>query len=67
MKGCADYRAHIQFYLDKELRGPSLEEFCSHMEQCADCRHELEAEEERLRSKRHIAMDALEVRFLPAF
>lgn len=46
MKGCAGYRAHIQFYLDKELRGPSLEEFRSHIEECADCRQELEAEEE---------------------
>jgi mycothiol system anti-sigma-R factor len=46
MKGCDDYSANIQLYLDKELSGQDFEEFRAHLEQCPACRAELEAEEE---------------------
>ena len=46
MKGCEDYSANIQLYLDKELRGQDLEEFRAHLETCAACERELAAEEE---------------------
>ncbi|WP_035359837.1 zf-HC2 domain-containing protein [Edaphobacter aggregans] len=46
MKGCNDYGANIQLYLDKELTGQDLEEFHAHVEECSACRLELEAEEE---------------------
>ncbi len=46
MKGCDDYGANIQLYLDKELTGQDLEEFHAHLEECPACRNQLEAEEE---------------------
>jgi anti-sigma factor (TIGR02949 family) len=46
MKGCGDYGANIELYLDKELGGPELEEFRAHLEECEVCRAELKAEEE---------------------
>jgi mycothiol system anti-sigma-R factor len=46
MKGCDDYGANIQFYLDKELTGQDLEAFHAHLEECSACRIELKAEEE---------------------
>jgi anti-sigma factor RsiW len=47
MKDCGDnYGASIELYLDKELIGPDLEEFRAHLEVCAACRSELEAQEE---------------------
>jgi len=46
MKGCEDYSANIQLYVDKELRGQDLEEFRAHLETCAACEQELAAEEE---------------------
>jgi mycothiol system anti-sigma-R factor len=45
MKGCDDYSATIQLYLDRELSGQDLEEFRAHLEECEACRTELEAEE----------------------
>jgi mycothiol system anti-sigma-R factor len=45
MKGCDDYCATIQIYLDRELSGQDLEDFPAHLEQCETCRTELEAEE----------------------
>jgi mycothiol system anti-sigma-R factor len=45
MKGCDDYSAAIQIYLDWELSGQDLEDFLPHLEQCEACRTELEAEE----------------------
>jgi mycothiol system anti-sigma-R factor len=45
MKGCDDYGATIQIYLDRELSGQDLEDFLPHLEQCEACRKELEAEE----------------------
>jgi anti-sigma factor RsiW len=50
MKDCGgDYGATIELYLDKELIGPDLEEFRSHLEACAACRAELEVREELFR------------------
>jgi anti-sigma factor RsiW len=50
MKDCGDnYGASIELYLDKELIGPDLEEFQAHLELCAACRAELEAQEELFR------------------
>lgn len=49
MKGCSDYGATTQLYLDKELRGHDLEEFRGHLRKCATCRTRLD-EEERLSS-----------------
>jgi hypothetical protein len=31
MKGCGDYGANIELYLDKELSGRELEEFRAHL------------------------------------
>jgi mycothiol system anti-sigma-R factor len=45
MKGCDDYSATIQLYLDRELSGQDLEEFRAHLEECEACRTELEADE----------------------
>jgi mycothiol system anti-sigma-R factor len=45
MKGCDDYSATIQLYLDRELSGQDLEDFRAHLEECEACRTELEAEE----------------------
>jgi mycothiol system anti-sigma-R factor len=45
MKGCDDYSATIQIYLDWELSGQELEDFPPHLEQCEACLTELEAEE----------------------
>jgi mycothiol system anti-sigma-R factor len=45
MKGCDDYSATIQVYLDRELSGQDLDDFRAHLEQCEACRTELEADE----------------------
>jgi anti-sigma factor (TIGR02949 family) len=45
MKGCDDYSATIQIYLDWELSGQDFEDFPAHLEQCEACRTEIEAEE----------------------
>jgi mycothiol system anti-sigma-R factor len=45
MKGCDDYCATIQLYLDRELSGQDLDDFRAHLEECEACRKELEAEE----------------------
>jgi mycothiol system anti-sigma-R factor len=71
MKGCDDYSATIQIYLDWELSGQDLEDFPPHLEECEACRTELEAEE-RLSSLLHrsrplySAPDALRARVLQA-
>jgi mycothiol system anti-sigma-R factor len=46
MKGCDDFNETLRRYLDGELRGHELLQFRDHLEQCAECRKELEAEEE---------------------
>jgi mycothiol system anti-sigma-R factor len=46
MKGCGDYRENIRRFLDKELCPHELDQFRSHLAECAACRQELEAEEE---------------------
>lgn len=46
MKGCDNFGMNIQLYLDKELTAQDLEEFHAHLEECPDCRLELQAEEE---------------------
>jgi mycothiol system anti-sigma-R factor len=45
MKGCDDYYATIQLYLDNELIGQDFEDSRAHLEECEACRTELEAEE----------------------
>jgi anti-sigma factor (TIGR02949 family) len=45
VKGCDDYSATIQIYLDWELGGQDLEDFPAHLTECEACRTELEAEE----------------------
>jgi mycothiol system anti-sigma-R factor len=45
MKGCDDYSATIQIYLDWELSGQDFDDFPAHLEQCEACRSELEADE----------------------
>jgi anti-sigma factor (TIGR02949 family) len=45
MNGCGEYSGHIQLYLDKELSGPALKEFCSHLKICHACTNELQIEE----------------------
>ena len=71
MKGCDDYGATIQLYLDKELSGQELDDFPAHLEQCEACRAELEAEE-RLSALLHrtrplySAPDALRARVMQA-
>jgi len=69
MKGCDDYCATIQLYLDKELSGQDLEEFRTHLARCETCQTELEAEERLsallLRSRPlYLAPDALRERVL---
>jgi mycothiol system anti-sigma-R factor len=41
---CDEYRVKILRYLDNDLRGEELDDFRSHLETCADCRANLEAE-----------------------
>ncbi|MDX6460894.1 MAG: hypothetical protein QOJ51_380 [Acidobacteriaceae bacterium] len=45
MKGCDDYSATIQLYLDRELSGQDLENFPPHLKECEACRTELEGDE----------------------
>jgi mycothiol system anti-sigma-R factor len=71
MKGCDDYCATIQVYLDWELSGQDFEDFPAHLEQCEACRTELEAEEglsALLHRSRPLysAPDALRVRVMQA-
>jgi mycothiol system anti-sigma-R factor len=71
MKGCDDYSATIQIYLDWELSGRDFEDFPAHLEQCEACRTELEAAE-RLSALLHrsrplySAPDALRARVMQA-
>jgi mycothiol system anti-sigma-R factor len=44
MSTCDEYRAKILRYLDEDLRGQELDDFRSHLETCADCRANVEAE-----------------------
>lgn len=37
MKGCYEYGATIQLYLDNELSDPDLKAFRVHLERCAAC------------------------------
>src|ERR1700747_1147294 len=69
MKGCDDCGATIQLYLDRELSCQDLEDFRAHLEECAACRTELEAEEKLsalLRRSRPLysAPDALRARVM---
>jgi mycothiol system anti-sigma-R factor len=69
MKGCDDYGATIQLYLDRELSCQGLEDFRAHLGECAACRTELEAEEKLsalLRRSRPLysAPDALRARVM---
>ena len=44
MSPCDEYRVKILRYLDDDLRGNELDDFRSHLETCADCRANVEAE-----------------------
>jgi mycothiol system anti-sigma-R factor len=69
MKGCDDYSATIQLYLDRELSSQDLDDFRAHLKECEACQTELEAEE-RLSALLHrsqplyCAPDALRARVL---
>ncbi|HTF65241.1 MAG TPA: hypothetical protein VK638_21420 [Edaphobacter sp.] len=71
MKGCDDYSATIQIYLDWELSGQDFDDFPAHLEECEACRTELEADE-RLSALLHrsrplySAPDALRARVMQA-
>ena len=45
MSLCDECRVNILRYLDYDLRGQELEDFRSHLETCADCRANVEAEQ----------------------
>ena len=38
MNECENIKARIDFYIDDELRGADLADFCAHLERCATCR-----------------------------
>lgn len=42
MATCVDYGAMVQLYLDDELTGSDQREFLAHLENCADCKRQLE-------------------------
>jgi mycothiol system anti-sigma-R factor len=71
MKGCDDYDATIQLYLDNQLSGQDVDDFRAHLVACEACRNELEAEE-RLSTLLHrsrplyLAPDALRERVMQA-
>jgi mycothiol system anti-sigma-R factor len=44
MSPCDDYSVKILRYLDNDLRGQELHDFRNHLETCADCRANVEAE-----------------------
>lgn len=46
MNSCDGYSIKTLRYLDKDLEGQELEDFLSHLDSCARCREQLEAEEE---------------------
>jgi anti-sigma factor RsiW len=55
MSHCEECRSRIDFYLDDELRGDELRSFQSHVNNCAECRKELEVRRtflEKIRSSR---------------
>jgi mycothiol system anti-sigma-R factor len=71
MKGCDDYSATIQVYLDRELSDQYLDDFRAHLKECEACRTELEADEKLsalLHRSRPLysAPDALRVRVMQA-
>jgi mycothiol system anti-sigma-R factor len=45
VKGCDDFSATIQLYIDKELSGQDRRDFRAHLEECETCRTDLEGEE----------------------
>jgi anti-sigma factor RsiW len=46
MNSCDEYAVKSLRYLDNELEGQELEDFLSHLDLCASCREQLEAEKE---------------------
>ena len=46
MNGCDEYALKTLRYLDNDLEGQELEDFLSHLDFCASCREQLEAEKE---------------------
>src|SRR5229473_2112743 len=45
MSPCDAYSVKTLRYLDNELRGSELDDFCTHLEVCANCRASVEAEQ----------------------
>jgi mycothiol system anti-sigma-R factor len=71
MKGSDGCSPSLLRHLDQELRGQTLVEFRAHLEECAACRQEIEAEEELSRLLHrsrplYAAPDALRDRVLRA-
>ena len=46
MNNCDGYAIKTLRYLDEDLEGQELEDFVSHLDSCARCREQLEAEKE---------------------
>jgi len=46
MNNCDKYATKTLLYLDEELEGQELKDFLSHVDSCAGCREQLEAEKE---------------------
>ena len=44
MKACDQYSAIIQLYFDQELTGPNLEDVRVHLQKCAACQAQFEAD-----------------------
>jgi len=45
MRACDEYRSNIPLYLDDELSGSELNDFRTHLRECAECRSLLEEEQ----------------------
>ena len=45
MNLCYEYRVKMLHYLDRDLQGHELDDFCTHVGSCGDCRASLEAEQ----------------------
>jgi mycothiol system anti-sigma-R factor len=46
MNTCQEHSHNVLLYLDNELRGQELENFCAHLADCVACREQLQEEQE---------------------
>jgi predicted anti-sigma-YlaC factor YlaD len=44
MRVCDQYSATIQLYFDQELDGPNVEDVRAHLQECAGCQAQFEAD-----------------------